>query len=203
MAPEHQTSITVPLFSIWIRPKATIRAVVDRSPWGITTLAGTFGFVFALSVLAQNQNLARSASFDLITLFVGFFGGIGFLYGMGALLRWTGARLGGTGDGSGVRAAIAYSQVPLVLSEALLALSYLMGERPGQAPPSSIFASALEFVGATLVIWSLLIFFGCLAEVHKFSVWKALGCTGLSLAALTLTYLLCLVVIYGIRVILV
>jgi hypothetical protein len=147
----------VPLFSIWVRPRSTIRAVVDGGPRGITILASTFGFVFALSVLAQNQNLARSAIFDLIVLFVGFFGGIGFLYGVGALLRWTGNRLGGSGDG--VRAAIAYSQVPLVLSEALLALSYFMGERPGQTPPSSSFASALEFVGATLVIWSLVIFF--------------------------------------------
>jgi hypothetical protein len=198
MAIEHQTTVAVPLCSVWVRPRATIRAVVDRGASGTTVLAGIFGLVVALSIVAQNQNVARSLRFDLIPLPVGFVCGIAFLYVMGALLRWTGNRLGGSGEGTAVRAAIAYSLVPLILSEALLALYYIMGERPGQTPPSPEFASALELVGATLVIWSLPIFFACLAEVHKFSIWKALGCAGVSLAVLTGAYLVCLAVIFAI-----
>lgn len=203
MGAEHSTIVAVPLYSVWVRPRATIRAVVDSGTRGTTVLGGIFGLAVALSIVAQNQNPQRSASFDLIALPVGFFGGIGFLYVMGALLRSTGERLGGSGKGAEVRAAIAYSQFPLILSEALLALAYFTGERPGQTPPSSGFASLLEFLGATLVIWSLPIFFGCLAEVHKFSVWKALGCTGISLAVLTAAYLLCLAVIFAIHAVLV
>jgi len=144
--------------------------------------------------VAQNQNVARSLRFDLIPLPVGFVCGIAFLYVMGALLRWTDNRLGGSGEGTAVRAAIAYSLVPLILSEALLALYYFMGEKPAQ----KLFASALELVGASLVIWSLPIFFVCLAEVHKFSIWKALGCAGVSLAVLTGAFLVCLAVIFAI-----
>ena len=194
MAPEHQTTIAVPLCSVWVRPRATIRAVVDRGASGTIVLAGIFGLVVALSIVAQNQNVARSLRFDLIPLPVGFVCGIAFLYVMGALLRWTGNRLGGSGEGTAVRAAIAYSLVPLILSEALLALYYFMGEKPGQ----TLFASALELVGASLVIWSLPIFFVCLAEAHKFSIWKALGCAGVSLAVLTGAFLVCLAVIFAI-----
>ena len=196
MAPEHQRTIAVPLCSVWVRPRATIRAVVDRGASGTTVLAGIFGLVVALSIVAQNQNVARSLRFDLIPLPVGFVCGIAFLYVMGVLLRWTGNRLGGSGEGAAVRAAIAYSLVPLILSEALLALYYFVW--PGQTPPSSEVAFALELVGATLVIWSLPIFFVSLAEVHKFSIWKALACAGISLAVLTVAYLLCVLVIFAV-----
>jgi hypothetical protein len=47
-----------------------------------------------------------------------------------------------------------------------------------------------------LIIWSLPIFFVGLAEVHGFSIWKALGCTGISLTVLIAAYLLFLAALF-------
>src|SRR6266478_2042783 len=148
-------TIAIALRSIWLHPRTTIRSVVDRGAGGTIFLAGLFGFVIAFSIVAQNANRGYSATFDLAAMVVGSLSGIGFLYGMGALLRWTGSRLGGTADGRAVRAVITYSQIPLILSEVLLAFTNLRGEGPGYAaPPSGIFF-ALELIGVALTIWSL------------------------------------------------
>ena len=188
MATGDWTTIIVALRFIWIRPRAAIRAIVEAGAPGATILAALFGLVVAISIVAQNPNLARSEMFDFVALMLGAFTGIGWFYLLGALLRRAGSWLGGSANGRAVRAVVAYSQIPVLLSEALLVFSHFMGERPDT--PSSGFSLVLELIGVGLMIWSLPIFFTGLAEVHGFSIWKALSCTGISLAGLIAAYLL-------------
>jgi Yip1 domain len=97
---------------------------------------------------------------------------VGALYGMGALYCWAGHILGGSADAAEVRAAIAWGQVPGIYITIFVVLTVILGLNTPTTPPSVSIYGLIEAVG---VIWAAVISLKCLAEVHGFSAWRALG----------------------------
>jgi hypothetical protein len=139
--------------------------------WGLSAPESTTSR--ALSLATANQLTLTNLVTSLILFPVG---ALIALYLEGALLRWTGSWLGGRGPSVEVRAALAWSSVPMICSfslwipeVALVATNpwLLIGFQQVGRP----------ILGAILGVWTLVVFLNCLGEVHRFSAWKALRAT--------------------------
>jgi len=119
------------------------------------------------------------------------------LYVNGALICWIGSRLGGTAKTAEVRAALAWPKVFHILTSPLVLLVGIEMSSPlhllwvwmgwSVQPPSLLqtgfFSNLPAFwrwilpiaLGAPLWLWYLVISVKCVAEVHRFSVWRGLG----------------------------
>jgi len=170
-------------FSIWYRPRATIRAIVDTDArkfvlglaWFAGALAGLNSQVMLATVdLPSNlPHLPRFGPFGIamVALFSGLVS-VASIYGLGALYRWAGAMLGGTATAVEVRAAIVWSQVPELYLMTVIIIATVFGFNTPTVPPStSLFSIVESIVG----IWVFVISLKCLGEVHRFSAWRALG----------------------------
>jgi hypothetical protein len=170
-------------FSIWYRPRATIRAIVDTDArkfvlglaWFAGALAGLNSQVMLATVdLPSNlPHLPRFGPFGIamVALFSGLLS-VASIYGLGALYRWAGAMLGGTATAVEVRAAIVWSQVPELYLMTVIIIATVFGFNTQTVPPStSLFSIVESIVG----IWVFVISLKCLGEVHRFSAWRALG----------------------------
>jgi succinate dehydrogenase/fumarate reductase cytochrome b subunit len=116
--------------------------------------------------------------------------GMLLLYMKGALLRWTGRWLGGKASGEQVRAALAWSGVPVIFSLLLwLPALALFGEelfatempRLYQSPRLIGAFAGLALLHLVVDVWSFLIYLHCLGQVQQFSATKALLNTALSI----------------------
>jgi hypothetical protein len=162
----------------------------------------------ALSGIAQalDNAVSRSAGDTLplslilsICLIGGPLGGLVSLYLFGALLRWTGSWLGGTGTAAEVRAAIAWSAVPTTAGLLLwLPMLALLGVDMFTSFAPQIVVSPLVVMslsGFTLLllalsIWNVALSILCLAEAHRFSGWHAFGAWLLAILLFTVPVLL-------------
>ncbi|HVA81590.1 MAG TPA: YIP1 family protein, partial [Candidatus Binataceae bacterium] len=117
---------------ILIRPRTTIRAIVDRDPRDrVIVLVVISGFVSALALAVQSRS---PAAFMIGTRTIPVIAAttmrkiriaqivaapvlaVVFLYINGALLRWAGGLLGGAAKSVEVRAALGWSSIPSMLS---------------------------------------------------------------------------------------
>jgi hypothetical protein len=176
-----------PWFSIWTRPRATIRRIVDEDPErAVLVLAGMGGFAQMLnraSSRSLGDDLPVSGIF-LVAAIAGPVVGIASLYVAGWLLKLAGDGIGGRGSVVDIRAALAWSNVPIIWALILVALELaLLGEELFTTATPRLDESpmlVLGFLGLALIeliigIWALVIFLKCLGEVQGFSAWKALG----------------------------
>lgn len=181
-------SIT-PFLTIWTEPRATIRRIVDTDPTryvialaaigpGLNALAGQWS-----KAMSNNANLsvlwpvwvafsvAIEAALGVVGLFIG-----------GAILKWSGGLLGGVASRVEVRAAMAWAQIPGIAFEIILVIAVLTGVPMPQAmggamphiDPAFYKILAIEVV---LGLWGGIVGLYCLAEVHRFSAWRALCAT--------------------------
>ena len=174
-----------PWTSIWTRPRATLRLVIETDPrrW-IFALAALGGIDYGLSLASAPgvgdvhppavlfaAAVAAGARVGLLSLFV-----------MTALARAVGAWLGGHGTARDVMAAIAWSQVPSIFSLLLWApRAVLLGTAVFQPtppslednPPAALFIGLLALAEAILAFWGFVIAVMCVAEAHRFTSWRA------------------------------
>ena len=176
-----------PFLSIWIKPRETIRKIVDTDPTKyVTVLAMLAGIGQALD-RASSRNMGDSlpliALLGLCLIF-GPSGGSISLYIGGALYRWSGSWLGGQASSEEVRAAIAWSSVPIIFTLPLWIPELLLfGEEMFTKATPKLNANPLlgivllGFVAVEVIvgIWAFVVFMKGLGEVQKFSAWKALG----------------------------
>jgi Yip1 domain len=179
-------------FSIWYRPRATIRAIVDTDPrkfvlglaWFAGALAGLNSQVMlATADLPSNfPHLPHFGPFGvaMVAMFSGLLS-VASIYGLGALYRWAGAILGGTATAAEVRAAIVWSQVPELYLMVVIIIATVLGFNTPTIPPSTSLFSIVESV---VGIWVFVISLKCLGEVHHFSAWRALGAILLGVLAM-------------------
>ena len=156
--------------------------MVDRFPRrGVLALAAFVGVFFLLSYFSRRLSLNAHATFPGIALLI--FGGpalgVAALYIVGFSVSVTGRVLGGSATPQDVRCAFAWSGVTtiprIVLSGVDLTLQWgQFGHLPWGG--NVLLTSAL--LGGVLGIWGLVIWWACVAEVHRFALWRA----GLSLA---------------------
>jgi hypothetical protein len=176
-----------PWLTIWLKPRGTIRWIVETDPkQQVIMLAILAGIVESLGTASSNSLGDRwsLAAILIVSLMVGPIRGLASLYLGGALLYWVGRLLKGQASPVEVRAAIAWSQVPVIWSGLLLVPQFLLfGEELFTAvtpriDSNPLLLAALFGFGIIEIIiggWSFIIGLKCLSEVSRFSVWKALA----------------------------
>jgi len=197
---------TFPLLTIWFQPRLTIRRIVDTdSQKYVNFLAALTGISNGLDT-ASRRSSGDIFPFPLVLIMVIIFGSIGgwiSLYISGALLRWTGSWFGGQANSDEVRAAVAWASIPTCAGLAIwiLEIAIFGQELFTESAPridNSLFLSllllALLIPQLILGLWSLVLLINTLAEVHRFSGWKAFG-AATSAFLIIFIPLLCLVFI--------
>jgi hypothetical protein len=140
-------------------------------------------------ILSSQLNLGDVLSLPIILVIcvvaapvVGFI----VLNALAAILRWTGSWLGGQASFPRVRAAVAWSLVPIlwILVQWVFDLALFREQMfTSSAPPidtnSPLMWIRLMVIAIGLItgIWAWVVFLKCLSEVHRFSIWKALAAT--------------------------
>lgn len=176
-----------PFLSIWVKPRETIRKIVETNPTKhVILLAMVAGIGQALD-RASSRNAGDTIPLPAILgicFILGPIGGIISLYLGGALYRWSGSWLGGKASSEEVRATIAWSSVPTICILPLWILELLILGRemftsstPNIDANPLLLAILLGFAIIELVVglWAFVVFLQSLGEVHRFSGWKALG----------------------------
>jgi hypothetical protein len=184
MANDLADSIS-PFFSIWIEPRATIRRIVDSDPTRNVLALAAIGPAIN-SLISQWSAVINGTAHPSVLwpLWVAFSVaiqaalGILFLYIFAAVFRWSGSLLGGTATSVEVRAALAWSQVPAIVAEIILLFALFAGVPmpkmlPGRLPLIDPAFYKVMFVEGVLAIWGLITWLKCVAEVHRFSAWRA------------------------------
>jgi Yip1 domain len=181
-------SIT-PFFTIWTEPRATIRRIVEADPKrNVIALAAIGPAIGALArqwsaALDSNANL--SALWPIEVAFRVVFAavlGVVSIYISSVILRWSGGLLGGVASRVEMRAALAWTQVPAITAEIVLLIAVLSGipiPKPAdvvalQIDPAFYKVGVIEGV---LAIWGSIVGVYCIAEVHRFSAWRAFCAT--------------------------
>lgn len=174
-----------PWVTIWTRPRGTIRGIVNSDPTTfVLPLAMLSGFGNGLTRLFKSQTVELPVAGLLVgSIIGGALGGFIGIYLMGFLVRMTGGWLGGRATAQEVRAALAWSSIPIVallpiqlLTLAVYGADFFRADDPqnvgaSKGPLLLVMAMAMIVLG----FWSAFLNIKCVAEVHRFSAWKSLG----------------------------
>lgn len=185
-----------PWFSIWTKPRKTIQQIIESDPEKLVLLlAGIAGISRALD-RASLKSMGDRLDWPIIVviaLIAGPIGGILMLYIAGALVKWTGSWIDGQGTPEKIRAALAWSSVPVVwvlplwIPEIAIFGQELFTTQTPRIDASLSLALLLMAFGlleVTVGIWTIVILAKCIGQVQGFSAWKGLG--NLLLAGLVL-----------------
>lgn len=176
-----------PWSSMWIRPRETVRHLVETDPKRMVLVLAALAGVCQLLNRASIRNLGDTLSTPLILLSALVLGppfGIVALYIGGALIAWTGKWIGGSAPSSHIRTALAWANVPIaatlvvwIVDLALLGHDNFTTAKPRlQASPGlSFLLMASGVVSVVLGIWAIVLMLKGVGEVQGFSAWKALG----------------------------
>lgn len=184
-----------PWLSIWTSPRLTLAEIVRTNPsYRFFLFCFIYGFVSLLQG-AQQAALGTEVSAApilLIAAVLGFFLGFIAISIATILLKWTGKWIGGKGTYREIRAAVAWSNVPVAVDLILwLALAAVFGQliftqdfarvllfQTSEGSllyfPEPGFLIAIGVIRLVLNVWSIVIFLGGLSQVQGFSVFKAI-----------------------------
>lgn len=173
--------------TIWVHPRATIRRIVtENKKQSLWLLAAIYGFS---ALLGTFQSFSLGSVIGMIPIFVlavilaPIWGYIAFAI-WSWFVFWTGKWFKGLGDFQSVRAAYAWSSVPIAVSDLLWIVMLVMFGSTlfSMQPNAPIFSQAQSIVLLVLLfgkvvfsIWSLVIYLNTLAEVQQFSILRAIG----------------------------
>lgn len=173
--------------SIWVNPRATIRRIVIEDPnKNLWTLAAIYGFS---SLLNSFQSLALGTMMGIIPIFLialilsPIWGYIVFNV-WSWVISFTGRWLKGQGDFQSIRAAYAWSCVPILITDVLWIFTIIVFGTSLFIPVVSdavlptglaMLLLSVAFIKVVLSIWSLVIYLNALAEVQQFSIFRAIG----------------------------
>lgn len=174
-----------PWFQIWVKPKETIRSILTTDGKKcFLFLCAIYGFPVALNSV---QNFGFSATVPLWAILVGClivctFVGLAAIYIVAWFLHICGRWIGGKGSCAEIRMAVAWSNVPNLVTLGIWCI--LFGMFGGQVLDRGFAESQVvgyqagilfllmlaEFV---ISIWGFVILLNTLAEVQQFSLWRA------------------------------
>ncbi len=193
---------------VWTRPRYVIRYLLQVEPDKyVLPLLMLMGVSNALEKAAEKHSgdAMGPAGIVLIALVGGPLGGIFSGYVCSGLLSFTGRWLGGEAEGYQLRTVQAWASVPAICIVLLLPAELLFfGGELFSAHQPTMKASedlVLEFglAKAVLVVWSVVLFVGGLAEAQQFSVGKALLNLLLAVGIVVVPLLLLLFALRGVR----
>lgn len=175
-----------PWLSIWAHPRRTIRSIIDTDPrFRFVILSAIYGFPIALN-LAQNFSLgARVPVWSILTgslIVCTILGMIGISISAW-LLHVAGRWIGGKGSYLTIRTAVAWSNVPNIVTIAMwgVLLGFFDGMLFNKQFSETHFMGYqagvvfIVFLIQTIAsIWGFIILLQGLGEAQGFSAWKAL-----------------------------
>lgn len=200
-------------FTIWTSPRATIRRIVredvDSGLWWLATI---YGFASLCSVF---QSLSIGSFYGALPIFFvalilsPIWGYV--IFAMWSLaVMWTGKLFKGVGQFREIRAAYAWSCVPVFVSDAVwVVLLILFGSSLFVSPPvehtlvgwPALVLLSLLLLKVVCAIWSLVIYLNALAEVQGFSVLRAIGNIIMGAIVLGIALgIICMVIAYVLNV---
>lgn len=175
-----------PWFSIWTKPRATIRQIMatdpERNVFLLVALAGITQVLDKASTRCLGDELHYSAIIAIAVLMGPISGIIGVLISS-ELLRWTGKWIGGKGTRDTIRSAIAWASIPIIFRLLLWVAEIAIFRQEvftSEMPISDssytllVFLMVFGLLEIIIAIWTIIIFLKCLGEVQSFSAWKAL-----------------------------
>ncbi|TWT82245.1 Yip1 domain protein [Planctomycetes bacterium CA13] len=174
-----------PWLSIWTRPRATIRSIVETNVTdSVLLLSALYGITRTLS-RASSKSLGDQmglTSILLIALIVGPIGGLITIYLSALIIGFTARMLGGTATTEEMRAALAWGFLPatatLVLwPPAIMILGHEMftSAMNMNNPLAAVTMLGVGLTMIVLAIWSMFTSCKTIGEVNRFSAWRALG----------------------------
>lgn len=177
-------SIT-PFFTIWTEPRATIRRIVDTDPTRYVIALAAIGPAINALTSQWSKALSNNANLSVlwplwvaVTVAVEAAIGVVGLYLGAAVLRWSGGLLGGVASRVEMRAAMAWAQIPGIVATIFALMAVLTGVPAPQTTPGTLLHIDPSFykvmvVEGVLGIWGGIVGIYCIAEVHRFSAWRA------------------------------
>jgi hypothetical protein len=191
----------VPFFSIWVLPRTTIRRIVEANPRKFVTAIGWItGALGALVFEVEAGNAAALTSIPRwavamgpVTLAMSAFtlglAGVGIIHALAFVFRWAGSLLGGVGDLIDVRAAVAWSWLPLMVLAIVAVIAAISAPATNSwAAPTTPAAYQLPYsrvAEAGLMVWTLFLTTQTLGEVHRLSTRRAAGTLAVGTIAIT------------------
>ena len=160
-----------------------MRRIAQRDPDELVILLMCFAGFSEVLVNASRFNLGDQISIPLIfvlAVIVGPVIGFAGLLIATLLLHWTGSWLDGKSSYGMIRAAIAWSFVPIIFFSVLWIPQYILLGNVLFESRVVIYGSkahliivSLNILRLFIVAWSIVIFLNCLCEIQKFPLWKA------------------------------
>ena len=205
-----------PWISMWTKPRATIRQIVAADPRRLVlALAAVAGISEGFDIASNAREFLDVTILPAVLSFAAVSGailGICGLYICAAVVRWTGIWIGGQASSLHIRAAIAWSRLPVVwIAPLWLPMTALYGQElftdkapaldatVGGQPAMALSLLCFYLAGFVAELWSFFLLLKSLGEVQGFSAWKALG--NLILASLLICLAVFVLVIVSIIVI--
>ncbi|MCF6410681.1 Yip1 family protein [Pseudalkalibacillus salsuginis] len=195
---QHKSTLN-PWFSIWIKPRETMKEIFIFNAGNVFLLILIGSFVQFLD-RASFKSAADSLSSPSALIPVGIsntlIGTLIYYFLIPVLLNWVGRKLGGQGTIEKIRYSVAYSFIPFVYSLVIVWVPsfFLFGienfttETPRLDSSITLIILIIIFgiIETIIGIWTIFIFLKCLGEAHQFSAWKALLTTVLSFMVIIL-----------------
>jgi len=184
-----------PWLSIWFHPRRTIRYIVETNPTEKVHLLAALAGMVNLLDRAMRGSWGDGMAWYLILILIAVFGSLAGIVGVyigGEIFRWVGGKLGGVATSQQVRAAIAWSYLPGIVSvipvfiyilavrqEAFTSATPRLDALAAQSPGFSflmIFVGVwLVVIGVVLGVWQFVLLSKTLGEVLGFSSWRGLA----------------------------
>jgi hypothetical protein len=180
--PSIDLSRTSPFLTIWTRPRATIRSILEKAPtFRVLPIAMVGGIVQALQI---ESLLSAGSHFSilvilLMALVVGPPFGLILLYAGAWIVELSCRLLGGKANSRDVRAAVAWSLVPFLATIPLGIIRiaflgrdmFIFGGVDPFAHPVLVYGTGIPEL--VLSIWCLVVTVKALGEVQRFSDLRA------------------------------
>lgn len=166
MTSTPETTPASPWVSIWLSPRRTIDRIAaqPRQPvWPLAGLGALSGF-FGQLVSSGFAGLLLDWRLLLVMTFAGAIIGIGWFYLAAWVYGWIAGLLGGRASAHEVRAAFAWSGVPVIVGFAVVVALFTAGA------PSLPLAGVVAICG----VWSFVVLLGMLSRVERFGLWRAI-----------------------------
>jgi len=198
-----------PWFMMFVRPRQTMRQILDCDPTRLVVVLAMLGGVLTVLDRASIQSMGDRMSVSSILAMaipVGVIVGLIMLYLGGAIIQWTGSWFGGRASAAEVRTALAWGRMPFYAA-GLLWLPYFaffggevfMSEMPSVEAQPWLFLVLINLavLEVGLGIWGLITLVLAVAEAHRFPAWNSLGSVVLGMVLIAVPLVL-LVMIVGV-----
>jgi len=180
-----------PFKEIWFSPRKTIQAIVEFNPkyylYFFATVQGLYSLINVLSSFSPiSLDSTGGIVFLVVAILISPFIGLFYFWVNSWILKWIGSWFKGKASHKETRTVLAWSQLPVLFLLLIYAINQLIlylcidNAVAESMPLSAVIAQypVWLFISSALTavfgIWSLVIFFGGVAQVHQFGVGKAI-----------------------------